>query len=114
MILPEALGLALPHSDWASLDLVRHGEAFRESDPYFQFDIAFWVYWLPLEEEAHLWSLIALLVVSLLVVFLYALTPSLRWEGGRLRVSSYVRRHFFALGALLLVLLGCTDLGMRT
>ena len=100
------LGLALPHSDWASLDLVRHGEAFRESDPYFQFDIAFWVYWLPLEEEAHLWSLIALLVVSLLVVFLYALTPSLRWEGGRLRVSSYVRRHFFALGALLLVLLG--------
>ncbi|MEO6445237.1 MAG: UPF0182 family protein [Gemmatimonadaceae bacterium] len=100
------LALALPHSDWTSFDLLRHGEAFRESDPYFRFDMAFWIYWLPLEVEAHLWSLITLLVVTLLVVVLYALTPSLRWEGGRLRVSSYVRRHFFALGAILLVLLG--------
>lgn len=98
--------LSLPHGDWASVDLIRHGEAFRESDPYFQFDIAFWVYWLPLETELHLWSLVALLSVSLVVVFFYALTPSLRWEGGRLRVTAYVRRHFFALGAALLVLLG--------
>jgi len=97
--------LALPHGDWASVDLIRHGEAFRESDPYFQFDLAFWVYWLPLEAEFHLWSLIALLAITVVVVFLYALTPSLRWEGGRLRVTSYVRRHFFSLGASLLVLL---------
>ena len=103
-----ALGLllALPHGDWTSLELIRHGEAFRESDPYFQFDLAFWVYWLPLETAVHLWSLIALLAITLVVGFLYALTPSLRWEGGRLRVSTYVRRHFFALGAALLVLLG--------
>ncbi len=102
-----ALGLllALPHGDWASVDLVRHGEAFRESDPYFQFDLAFWVYWLPLEAEFHLWSLIAVLAVTFVVTCLYALTPSLRWEGGRLRITAYVRRHFFALGAALLVIL---------
>ena len=100
------LVLALPHGNWESVDLVRHGVPFRESDPYFQFDLAFWVYWLPLEAEMHLWSLIALLAVTLLVVFLYALTPSLRWEGGRLRVTTYVRRHFFALGAALLIILG--------
>jgi uncharacterized membrane protein (UPF0182 family) len=98
--------LALPHGDWASVDLVRRGEPFRESDPYFQFDLAFWVYWLPLEAEFHLWALIALLAVTLVVTFLYALTPSLRWEGGRLRVTAYVRRHFFVLGAALLVILG--------
>ncbi|MEP7381487.1 MAG: UPF0182 family protein [Gemmatimonadota bacterium] len=98
--------LSLPHGDWASVDLIRHGEAFRESDPYFQFDLAFWVYWLPLETELHLWSLVALLAVALVVVCLYALTPSLRWEGGRLRITSYVRRHFFVLGAALLILLG--------
>ncbi len=97
--------LALPHDDWQSVELVRHGEAFRESDPYFQFDLAFWVYWLPLETSLHLWSLIALLVTTLVVVFFYALTPSLRWEGGRLRVSGYVRRHFVTLGAVLLLLL---------
>lgn len=107
VVLSLALGLllALPHGDWASVDLVRHGESFRESDPYFQFDLAFWVYWLPLEAEFHLWSLIALLAVTFVVTCLYALTPSLRWEGGRLRITAYVRRHFFALGAALLVIL---------
>lgn len=97
--------LALSQRDWRSLELVRHGLAFRESDPYFQFDLAFWVYWLPLESSLHLWSLITHLSVSLIIVVLYALTPSLRWEGGRLRVSGYVRRHFITLGALLLLLL---------
>lgn len=107
LLMSVAMGvlLAIPHTDWMSLDLVRHGEAFKESDPYFQHDLAFWVYWLPLESALHLWALVAVLSVSLLVVFLYALTPSLRWENGRLRVSSYVRRHFFALGAICLLLL---------
>ncbi|MCC6927420.1 MAG: UPF0182 family protein [Gemmatimonadaceae bacterium] len=97
--------LALPHGDWTSVDLLRHGEPFRESDPYFQFDLAFWVYWLPLESALHLWALISVLAVSLVVVVLYALTPSLRWDGGRLRVTAYVRRHLFVLAAAVLVIL---------
>ncbi|MEO7962424.1 MAG: UPF0182 family protein, partial [Gemmatimonadaceae bacterium] len=107
VVLAVVIGLllSLPHNDWLSVELVRHGEAFRESDPYFQFDLAFWVYWLPLETSLHLWSLIALVVTTLIVIFFYALTPSLRWEGGRLRVSGYVRRHFVTLGAVLLLLL---------
>jgi len=100
------LVLALPHGDWASVELLRHGDPFRESDPYFQFDLAFWVYWLPLESALHLWSLIAVVTVTLVVVVLYALTPSLRWDGGKLRVTSYVRRHLFVLGAAVLVILG--------
>jgi hypothetical protein len=98
--------LAIPQDDWMSLELIRHGERFGETDPYFQFDLSFWLYWLPLETALHLWSMIALLTVTLLVLFLYALTPSLRWESGRLQVTGYVRRHLFALGALMLVLLG--------
>ncbi len=98
--------LAIPHDDWMSLELIRHGERYGETDPYFQFDMAFWLYWLPLETALHMWSLIAMLTVTLLVLFLYALTPSLRWEGGRLHVTGYVRRHLFALGAAMLVLLG--------
>ncbi len=97
--------LALPHSDWMSLDLIWNGDRFGETDPYFQHDLAFWLYWLPLESAMHLRALIALLAVSLVVVFLYALTPSLRWEQGRLHVSGYVRRHLFTLGAVLLLLL---------
>lgn len=97
--------LAMPSGDWMALDLVLGGETFRESDPYFQADLAFWVYWLPLESGAHLWSLAALLATTALVVFLYALTPSLRWERGRLRMSGHVRRHLAVLAGLFLVLL---------
>ncbi len=107
LVLSVGIGLllALPHRDWMSLDLVRSGEPFREADPYFQHDLAFWTYWLPLESALHLWSLIAVLATSLIVVFLYALTPSLRWENGRLRVYAYTRRHLFVLGGICMLLL---------
>jgi len=98
--------MAVMQDDWVALELVRHGEPFRESDPYFQYDLAFFVYWLPLELSLHVGALSTLVVVSLLVLVLYALTPSLRWEHGRIAVTGHVRRHLFALGAVLLVLLG--------
>ena len=47
--------------------------------------------------------MIALLAMTLLVVFLYALTPSLRWEDGQLHVSGHVRRHLAVLAGVLLV-----------
>lgn len=103
-----ALMALLPAFDWTALELVRHGETFRESDPWFQVDLAFWVYWLPLEEALHAWTGLALLLATALVTFLYALTPSLRWEKGRLRVSGHVRRHLFLLCSAFLLLLAWT------
>jgi hypothetical protein len=82
--------LAFPQDDWTSLALVRSGQPFRESDPYFEYDLGFWTYWLPFETSLHVWSLISLLAATTVVVFLYALTPSLRWERGTLHVSGYV------------------------
>lgn len=106
LILAVVLGVALaaPHSDWTSVELIRSGQPFGETDPYFRLDLGTWLYRLPLEATLHVWALVALVVVTLLVVFLYALTPSLRWENGRLQVSGWVRRHFFLLAAVLLVL----------
>jgi uncharacterized membrane protein (UPF0182 family) len=97
--------LAFPQDDWTSLALVRWGQPFGEADPYFEYDLGFWLYWLPFETALHVWSLIALLAATTVVVFLYALTPSLRWERGTLHVSGYVRRHLSLLGALLIFLL---------
>ena len=97
--------LAFPQDDWTSLVLVRSGQPFGEQDPYFEYDLGFWTYWLPFEASLHVWSLIALLAATTVVVFLYALTPSLRWERGTLHVSGYVRRHLSLLGALLIFLL---------
>jgi hypothetical protein len=97
--------LTLPSNTWMSWLLAHHGVAFNESDPYFEADLGFYVYWLPFESAIYLWALIAVMVVAAVVIFLYALTPSLRWERGSLYVSHYVRRHLVVLCSLLLLLM---------
>ena len=97
--------LGIPQDNWMAADLIRHGVSFRETDPYAQLDLGFYVYWLPFELSLFYWALFTILLVTALVVFLYALTPSLRWERGTLHVSTYVRRHLTVLGAMLLLTL---------
>ena len=97
--------LSIPQDNWMAADLIRHGVSFRETDPYAQLDLGFYVYWLPFELSLFYWVLFTVLLVTALVVFLYALTPSLRWERGTLHVSAYVRRHLTVLGAMLLLTL---------
>jgi uncharacterized membrane protein (UPF0182 family) len=97
--------LALPADIWSTAVLAFRGVPFRESDPYFGADLGFFIYRLPFETTLYIWSLITLLVATALVLFLYALTPSLRWERGTLHVSGYVRRHLTVLACLFLVIL---------
>lgn len=101
--------LTLPGDSWQSLALSRNGVPFGEADPYFESDLGFFVYWLPFESALHIWALITTLVAVALVLFLYALTPSMRWERGSVYVSNWVRRHLVVLGSLLLVLLAWSD-----
>jgi uncharacterized membrane protein (UPF0182 family) len=97
--------VTLPAETWTGFMLSRIGVPFNEADPHFQTDLGFYVYWLPVERELYYWSVIAALLVTVLVIFLYALTPSLRWERGRLHISNYVRRHLVVLCAVLMVTL---------
>lgn len=97
--------LTMGSASWMPAALLRYGLPFNESDPYFQADFGFFVYWLPFERALYYWALFAVILVTAVVVFLYALTPSLRWERGALRVSTYVRRHLSVLGALMLLVL---------
>ncbi|MEP6730369.1 MAG: UPF0182 family protein [bacterium] len=97
--------LTFPTDDWHTALLARIGHPFGEIDPYFGADLGFFVYWLPFETAVHYWSIVVLVSITVLVIALYALTPSLRWERGTLYVSSYVRRHFTILGAVLLLIL---------
>jgi uncharacterized protein len=97
--------LALPGSTWTPALLAQIGQPFGETDPYFGADLGFFVYWLPLEIILHQWTVILLAVVVAMVVLLYALTPSLRWDRGHLYVSAYVRRHFIMLGGVLMFVL---------
>lgn len=97
--------LMLPNDTWPQALLARDGIPFGETDPYWGADLGFFVYWLPFETTLHVWSILVLAVVTGLVVGLYALTPSLRWERGSLYVSAYVRRHFTILGGVLMLVL---------
>ena len=97
--------LALPADSWRMVSLLRHGLPFGETDPYLDLDLGFYVYWLPIESMLYYRMLTTALFATVVVIFFYALTPSLRWDRGALYVSHYVRRHLAALGALLLLLL---------
>ena len=109
------LGFAWAQDDWSRFFAARVGEPFGESDPYFVTDLGFFVYRLPFELSLFTWTMTMVLVVIGLVLLLYALTPSLRWEQGRLYLSGYVRRHLTMLaGALLLVLAWHYRLDMYT
>ena len=90
--------LALPPEPWIELAAARYGAPFGESDPYFQMDLGFFVYWLPLETALYVRTLLVLLVTVFVVVILYfAVTPSLRWDRTRFRITAHVRRHAAAL-----------------
>jgi uncharacterized membrane protein (UPF0182 family) len=97
-----ALTPALP--SWTSLALARLGISFRESDPYFQHDLAFYTTWLPFEKSLYSWTMLLIVSVSIVVMALYSLTPGLRWERAGIRMSARVRRHLSVLAALLLLI----------
>lgn len=99
-----AILLSFDQDDWTILALARFGLPFRETDPFNERDFGFYVYRLPLERSLFTWAVGAVTTVAVVVIFLYAITPSLKWEQGKLYISAYVRRHFAALGALALLL----------
>lgn len=99
-----AVILAVPDVDWTTFALARIGEPFRETDPYLDREFSAYIYQLPFERSLYLWTVVAVVLLAFLVVTLYAVTPSLRVQRGKLHVSTYVRRHFAALAGLALAL----------
>ena len=89
---------------WTSLAVAKLGVKFRESDPYYQHDLSFYTTWLPFEKAVYTWAMLLTVGVSIVVVILYSLTPSLRLERAGLRMSARVRRHLSVLAALLLLI----------
>ncbi len=102
VVIAAAVTPALP--SWTSLALVRLGVKFRESDPYFQLDLAFYTTWLPFEKSMYSWAMLLIVGVSMVCVVLYSLTPGLRWERAGIQMSARVRRHLSVLAALLLLI----------
>jgi len=96
--------LTLPQDSWTTFFLARAGRAFQETEPYFGADLGFFVYWVPFENLLWNWAFIAVSVVSVAVILLYALTPSLKWERRRFEASGYVKRHLTVLAGVILLM----------
>jgi hypothetical protein len=99
-----ALALMLVDIDWTVARLAFSGTPFAEFDPYLERDLGFFVYWLPFE---RLWNQLVgalVLLTVVLVLALYALTPSIRWDERGLYVSTWVRRHLGLLGSVVILL----------
>jgi uncharacterized membrane protein (UPF0182 family) len=99
-----ALALSSPPEDWTTFALARIAGPFREMDPYLDRDLSFVMAWLPFERQLHEWAEATVVVVAMLTVALYALTPSLRLRRGGLYVSAWCRRHLATLAAIGVVL----------
>ena len=97
--------LAVPQDDWMSFILARTGRPFLETEGFFGADLGFFVFWLPFESAMWTWAFATVIVVAAAVVLLYALTPSLKWQRGRIHATTYVRRHCTVLVGILLLLL---------
>lgn len=97
--------LAIPFDDWTIIAMARHGIPFREIEFYFQRDLGYYVYWLPLEQMLYVWCLLAIVVLMAVVIVLYALMRSLRLDGRRIAVSKHARRHLTVLGSLMVAML---------
>ena len=93
--------LAAP--SWTTLAIWRSDVTFGESDPYFGLDLAHFVTWLPLQSAVYVWAFVVFAVVTLVVLVLYSLTPSLSWGRGAIRITTHVRRHVSVLAAILLL-----------
>jgi uncharacterized membrane protein (UPF0182 family) len=102
LAIAAALTPALP--GWTLLARARLRVSFREIDPYFLHDLSFYTTWLPFEKAVYAWAMLLAVIVSIVVVILYSLTPGLRWERAGLRMSVRVRRHLSVLAALLLLI----------
>ncbi len=97
--------LTIPITDWVPLANVLDATPFGESDPYFQYDLAFWTTWFPFEWQAYAWALLAHAVMSLVTVVGYVLTRGIALDGRAMRVTRHARRHITVLGAMLLGLI---------
>ncbi len=100
-----AAALAMSLTDWTGFVQARSGRPFGESDPYFSADLGFFVYQLPFESSLFAWTTASVVCVAAVVLFLYLLTPGLRFERRRVHVSEYIRRHLAVLGGVLVLLL---------
>ena len=98
-----AIVMAFVVPSWPRLATFRSGPQFGETDPFFQMDLSFYTSWLPLETTVYAWMLTLLVLVSALVISLYALTPSLKWQERAFHVSVRVRRHLSVLACLFLL-----------
>ena len=97
--------LTIPVDEWIPFANVLDARPLGEADPYFQYDLAFWVTWLPFEMQMYTWALLSHAIMAMVTIIGYVLTRGIGTDGRTVRVTRHARRHLTVLGALLLALI---------
>jgi len=97
---------AILPQDWSAASLAWDRVAFRETEPYLERDLGFYVAWLPFERALQERATVVLVAVGMLVLVAYGATPSIRWGATGLYVSAWVRRHLAILTGGFVLLVG--------
>jgi uncharacterized protein len=97
-------GAAIMRGGWLRILLWMHRRDFGVTDPEFHKDVGFYVFSLPLYQQAVAWLLVLTVVTLLTTVVGHVATGAIR-PGRPLAISRAARIHVCALGVLLLLLL---------
>lgn len=96
---------ALGH-DWTTVALAFGGAPFAEIEPFSGRDLGFFVHWVPFERALNSVATLLVALNAIVVMVVYWVTPSVRWDERGLYVSTWVRRHLAILGGLVIALVG--------
>ncbi|MEE2753272.1 MAG: UPF0182 family protein [Candidatus Latescibacterota bacterium] len=91
---------------WTSVLRFLNPSSFGLNDPIFGNEVGWYVFRLPLLNFVYFWLIGALAMIALLVMISYYRDRSIRHEEERWHTTPYVRAHYSALGAALVLVLG--------
>ena len=91
---------------WTSILRFLNASSFGLNDPIFGHEVGWYVFRFPLLNFIYYWLIGALGVASLLVAISYYRDRSIRHENDEWQTTPYVRAHFSALGAAVILVLG--------
>jgi len=99
-----AVGRRVVLSDWQHILLWLHRRDFGVTDPLFHKDVGFWVFSLPLYQQAAEWLLLTTTIALACAFAAHGATGGIRTKPSPVSATRAAHAHLLGLGALLLVL----------
>jgi len=92
-------------TNWLTILKFFNKTPFNLTAPFFQKDVGFYVFSLPVYQLLQIWFTTACVLILIVSGILYLLTKNIVIRGGKLVVSNYVRNHLSILSGMIMLLI---------